>query len=45
MSYDGAKIIRAVMSPFVANDYDPSNMLGSLGTASNQGLGGIYPRY
>ena len=29
MSYDGSKIIRAVMSPFVANDYDPSSMLGS----------------
>ena len=26
MGYDGAKIIRAVMSPFVANDYDPSNV-------------------
>jgi hypothetical protein len=26
MSYDGSKIIRAVMSPFVANDYDPSNL-------------------
>ena len=24
MGYDGSKIIRAVMSPFVANDYDPS---------------------
>ena len=45
MSYDGSKIIRAVMSPFVANDYNPSNMLGSLGSADNQGLGGTYPRY
>jgi len=45
MSYDGAKIIRAVMSPFVANDYDPTNMLGSTGYAGNMGLGGIYPRY
>ena len=26
MGYDGSKIIRAVMSPFVANDYDPSNV-------------------
>ena len=45
MSYDGSKIIRAVMSPFVANDYNPSNMLGTLGSADNQGLGGTYPRY
>ena len=45
MSYDGSKIIRAVMSPFVANDYNPSNMLGSIGSADNQGLGGTYPRY
>ena len=43
MSYDGSKIIRAVMSPFVANDYDPSSMLGSLGSADIGG-GGIYPR-
>jgi len=26
MSYDGAKIIRAVMSPFAANDYNPSRL-------------------
>ena len=26
MGYDGSKIIRAVMSPFVANDYDPSKI-------------------
>ena len=26
MGYDGSKIIRAVLSPFVANDYDPSNL-------------------
>ena len=26
MSYDGSKIIRAVMSPFVANNYDPVNL-------------------
>ena len=42
MSYDGSKIIRAVMSPFVANDYDPS-MLGSIGSADNIGLGSTYP--
>jgi hypothetical protein len=45
MSYDGAKIIRAVMSPFVSNDYDPRNMFGGIGLASNEGLGGTYPRY
>ena len=44
MSYDGSKIIRAVMSPFVSNNYDPSNMLGSMGEADNMGLGGIFPR-
>ena len=27
MGYDGSKIIRAVMSPFVANDYAPSKIL------------------
>ena len=41
MSYDGSKIIRAVMSPFVANDYNP---LGA-GSEDSDGLGGIYPRY
>jgi hypothetical protein len=45
MSYEGKKIIRAVMSPFASNSFDPSNMLGSLGVSDNQGLGGIYPRY
>ena len=44
MGYDGSKIIRAVMSPFVANDYDPSSMLGSLGAVDNQGLHRKYPR-
>ena len=44
MSYDGSKIIRAVMSPFVSNDYDPTNQLGSIGSADNLGLGGTYPR-
>ena len=44
LSYDGSKIIRAVMSPFVANDYDPSNMLGGLGVANNLGLGSTYPK-
>ena len=42
MGYDGAKIIRAVMSPFVANDYNP---LGAGGSTSNDGVGGFYPRY
>ena len=41
MSYDGAKIIRAVLSPFVANDYNP---LGA-GSEASDGLGGTYPRY
>ena len=41
MSYDGSKIIRAVMSPFVANDYSP---LGA-GSEDSDGLGGVYPRY
>ena len=41
MGYDGSKIIRAVLSPFVANDYSP---LGA-GSEDSDGLGGIYPRY
>ena len=41
MSYDGSKIIRAVLSPFVANDYNP---LGA-GSEDSDGLGGVYPRY
>ena len=45
MSYDGSKIIRAVLSPFVANDFNPSMMGGSIGVADTQGLGGTYPRY
>lgn len=44
MSYDGKKIIRAVMSPFVSNDYDPTNQLGSIGSADNLGFGSTYPR-
>jgi len=44
MSYDSAKIIRAVMSPFVANDYNPRGMGGGLGSYDNEGLGGTYPR-
>jgi len=43
MSYEGSKVIRAVLSPFVSNDYDPSNQLGPLGGAS-QAQGGVYPR-
>ena len=44
-SYEGGRILRAVMSPFAANKYDPTNRLGSIGQAGNQGLGAIYPRY
>ena len=44
-SYDGGRILRAVMSPFAANKYDPTNRLGSIGQAGNEGLGSIYPRY
>jgi hypothetical protein len=43
MSYEGAKVVKAVLSPFVSNDYNPSNMLGSLG-GSSQAQGGNYPR-
>ena len=43
-SYDGGRILRAVMSPFASNSFDPTNMLGSMGQAGNQGVGGIYPR-
>jgi len=32
-SYEGKKIIRAVMSPFAANKFDPRTMLGALGEA------------
>ena len=35
-SYEGKRIIKAVMSPFVANDFDPSNQLGSIGSADLQ---------
>ena len=44
-SYEGGRILRAVMSPFAANKYDPTNRLGSIGQAGNEGLGAIYPRY
>ena len=44
VSYEGSKVIRAVLSPFVSNNYDPSNQLGSLG-GSSQAQGGVYPRY
>lgn len=30
-SYDGKRIIRAVMSPFAANDFDPGTQMGQLG--------------
>jgi hypothetical protein len=32
-SYEGKQIIKAVMSPFAANDFDPGNQLGQLGQA------------
>ena len=35
-SYEGKRIIKAVMSPFTANDFDPSNQLGQLGAADLQ---------
>ena len=35
-SYEGKQIIKAVMSPFAANDFDPSNQLGSIGAADLQ---------
>jgi hypothetical protein len=35
-SYEGRQIIKAVMSPFAANDFDPSNQLGSIGAADLQ---------
>ena len=44
VSYEGSKVIRAVLSPFAANNYDPSNQLGSLG-AGSQAQGGNYPKY
>jgi hypothetical protein len=44
VSYEGSKVIRAVLSPFASNNFDPSNQLGSLG-GSSQAQGGNYPRY
>ena len=35
-SYNGGKILRAVMSPFASNSFDPTNMLGSMGEADLQ---------
>jgi len=35
-SYTGKKIIRAVMSPFAANKFDPRSMLGAIGEADLQ---------
>ena len=35
-SYEGKRIIKSVMTPFAANDFDPSNQLGQLGQADLQ---------
>ena len=35
-SYEGKKIIRAVMSPFASNAFDPTSMGGSLGESDTQ---------
>ena len=35
-SYEGKKILRAVMSPFAANKFDPRTMLGAVGEADLQ---------
>jgi len=35
-SYEGKKIIRAVMSPFAANKFDPRSMLGGVGEGDLQ---------
>jgi hypothetical protein len=35
-SYEGKKIIRAVMSPFVSNDFDPSSQGGGVGVMDNE---------
>jgi len=35
-SYEGKKILRAVMSPFAANKFDPRSMLGTMGEADLQ---------
>ena len=35
-SYEGKKIIRAVMSPFAANKFDPRTMLGAIGQGDLQ---------
>tara|TARA_R110002020_G_scaffold222997_3_gene431980 strand:- start:1678 stop:2235 length:558 start_codon:yes stop_codon:yes gene_type:complete len=35
-SYTGGQILRAVMSPFAANSFDPTNMLGAIGEADLQ---------
>ncbi len=43
MSYEGGKVVRAVLSPFASNDYNPSNQLGMLGEGI-QAQPGVYPR-
>jgi hypothetical protein len=35
-SYEGRQIIRAVMSPFAANDFDPGTQMGQLGMGDLQ---------
>lgn len=35
-SYEGKKIIKAVMSPFAANDFDPGTQMGQLGIGDYQ---------
>jgi|TARA_R110001583_G_scaffold49462_4_gene154964 hypothetical protein len=37
-SYEGKKIIRAVMSPFASNKFDPRSMLGSMGEADTENV-------
>ena len=35
-SYEGKRIIKAVMSPFAANDFDPGTQMGQLGIGDSQ---------
>ena len=35
-SYEGRRIIKAVMSPFAANDFDPGTQMGQLGMGDLQ---------
>jgi hypothetical protein len=39
-SYEGRKIIRAIMSPFVSNDFYPP--MGDTGGADRQGPNNVY---